>query len=64
MTPMVGIMTPMSRLHSNYKTRNPNSQKAEKTVVFFTVFSHKNIFSLFFNQLKIQKRHNPHTDLV
>lgn len=64
MTPMADIMTPMSRLHSNYKTRNPNSQKAEKTVVFFTVISHKNIFSLFFNQLKIQKRHNPHTDLV
>lgn len=64
MTPMTDIMTPMSRLHSNYKTRNPNSQKAERTVVFFAVISHKNIFSLFFNQLKIQKRHNPHTDLV
>jgi hypothetical protein len=49
MTPMTGIMTPMSRLHSNYKTRNPNSQKAEKTVVFFTAISSKNIFSLFFN---------------
>lgn len=55
MTPMADIMTPMSQLHSNYKTRNPNSQKAKKTVVFFTVISSKNIFSLFFNKLKYKK---------